>query len=100
MFMSVLSGLALSALVVVAACAPVDETLPHVTGPDGRRWWELTCDSKKECWEELSAQCPKGYVTADEATEDKGASGAVIGNGVFMKHHTETLLLFRCKNDR
>jgi hypothetical protein len=85
-----------------AAChnsgPPEYETLPSITGPDGRKWWELTCETAHECREALAENCPHGYVTADEQNEEDHASGVVVGHFLVADQSRNISLIFRCRD--
>jgi hypothetical protein len=90
------------AAIAFVACCEASANLRHVQGPDGRRWWELSCRRKSACWEELSRQCPEGYEVLDQTTEiHEDVVAYRIGNTYMpvVGHRQSTALLFRCKND-
>lgn len=89
------------AAICVLGCGPqyIQQTYPVVHGPDGRRWWEMTCRHKSWCRQELSRLCPGGYETTDETTESAGATAQRVYYTTVVRQYSETSLLFRCKSD-
>lgn len=63
------SSLLLVVLILAAplGCGPASTSRP-VRGPDGKRWFAVTCrDEQSACLAEAALRCPKGYRTAASA---------------------------------
>lgn len=78
--------------IVCEACAATSE---QVRGPDGGWWWQIDCHhSQSECWDEAAADCPHGYVTADESGRESGATVY----STFVQSHYRGQMLVKCRD--
>ena len=88
-------------LTLLSACAEQEyEPAKMIRGPDGRRWWEMECESRLDCSEQLAANCPHGYTTRDEAVEDGPVVASSFGHTMVARQERTITMLFRCKGDK
>jgi len=86
---------------LVLGCEARSTSRP-VKGPDGKRWFAITCrDQQSDCLAEAAMRCPKGYRTAGTGdagpgTEGDAGASANAGDSPASQPYTGGMMV-RCK---